>query len=143
MIRVSLPAHLRTIAGVKTEVELEVDGAATQRSVLDALEQRYPALRGTIRDHTTGQRRPFIRVFACEQDLSHESPDAPLPDAVASGAEPLLVVGAIAGGSDRNPLPRRRRSVNQRRYRAATVREFPWRSAPPMSMKVAFATRSD
>ena len=98
MIRVVLPQHLRTLAQVNREVELPVDGPVTQRSVLDALEARYPVLRGTIRDHVTQQRRPFIRFFACEQDLSHESPDAPLPDAVARGAEPFLVVGAIAGG---------------------------------------------
>ena len=98
MIRVVLPAHLRTLAQVKGEVELDVAGSATQRSVLDALEARYPVLRGTIRDHAGQQRRPFVRFFACEQDLSHESPDAPLPGAVASGAEPFLIVGAIAGG---------------------------------------------
>jgi len=93
-----LPQHLRTLARVEGEVKLEVDGPVTQRSVLDALEGRYPVLRGTIRDHVTQQRRPFVRFFACEQDLSHELPDAPLPDAVATGAEPFLVVGAIAGG---------------------------------------------
>jgi hypothetical protein len=98
MIRVYLPAHLRTLAGLKGEAEVEVDGPVTQRSVLDALEARYPMLRGTIRDHVTQQRRPFVRFFACEDDLSHESPDAPLPDAVARGAEPFMVVGAIAGG---------------------------------------------
>jgi molybdopterin synthase sulfur carrier subunit len=98
MIRVILPAHLRTLAKVTGEVQLEVEGPVTQRSVLDALEARYPMLRGTIRDHVTQQRRPFVRFFACEEDLSHESPDAPLPDAVASGAEPFLLVGAIAGG---------------------------------------------
>jgi sulfur-carrier protein len=98
MIRVILPAHLRTLARINGEVELEVEGQVTQRSVLDALETRYPMLRGTIRDHVTGQRRPFVRFFACEQDLSHESPDALLPDAVATGAEPFLLVGAIAGG---------------------------------------------
>ena len=98
MIRVVLPAHLRTLAKVAGEVQLEVEGPVTQRSVLDALEARYPMLRGTIRDHVTQQRRPFVRFFACEEDLSHESPDAPLPDAVASGAEPFLLVGAIAGG---------------------------------------------
>ena len=98
MIRVVLPPHLRTLARVDREVQLYLDGPVTQRSVLDALEARYPVLRGTIRDHVTQQRRPFLRFFACEQDLSHELPDAPLPDAVASGAEPLLVVGAIAGG---------------------------------------------
>jgi hypothetical protein len=93
-----LPAHLRTLASVDGEVELQVEGAVTQRGVLDALEARYPVLRGTIRDQVTQHRRPFLRFFACEQDLSHESPDAPLPDAVAVGAEPFLVVGAIAGG---------------------------------------------
>jgi molybdopterin synthase sulfur carrier subunit len=98
MIRVVLPEHLRTLAHVDGEVELEVEGPATQRSVLDALEARHPVLRGTIRDHVTQRRRPFVRFFACEQDLSHEPSDAPLPDAVASGAEPLLVVGAMAGG---------------------------------------------
>ena len=98
MIRVVLPPHLRGLARVRGEVELEVEGPATQRSVLDALEARYPMLRGTIREHITQQRRPFLRFFACEEDLSHELPDAPLPEAVASGAEPLLIVGAIAGG---------------------------------------------
>jgi len=98
MIRVVLPAHLKTLAKVDREVELDVPGQATQRSVLDALEASYPMLRGTIRDHVTGQRRPFVRFFACAEDLSHERPDAPLPDAVATGAEPLLVVGAMAGG---------------------------------------------
>jgi hypothetical protein len=98
MIRVILPAHLRTLAKVSGEVQLEVEGPVTQRSVLDALEARYPMLCGTIRDHVTQQRRPFVRFFACEEDLSHDSPDAPLPDAVASGAEPFLLVGAIAGG---------------------------------------------
>ena len=98
MIRVVLPYHLRTLAQVGAEVQLEVQGPATQRSVLDALEARYPMLRGTIRDHVTQERRAFVRFFACEQDLSHEPPDAPLPDAVAMGAEPLLVVGAMAGG---------------------------------------------
>ena len=98
MIRVELPQHLRTLAHVDREVTLEIDGAVTQRSVLDALEARYPMLRGTIRDHGTQQRRAFLRFFACEEDLSHESPDAPLPDAVASGKEPLLIIGAIAGG---------------------------------------------
>jgi sulfur-carrier protein len=98
MIRVILPQHLRTLAHVGAEVEIKVEGKATQRSVLDALEAAYPMLRGTIRDHDTQQRRPFLRFFACEEDLSHESPDAPLPDAVASGAEPLLIIGAIAGG---------------------------------------------
>jgi hypothetical protein len=98
LIRVVLPAHLRTLARSGGEVTLDVEGAATQRSVLDALEAIYPALRGTIRDHVTHKRRPFVRFFACEQDLSHESPDAALPEAVATGAEPLLVVGAMAGG---------------------------------------------
>jgi len=98
MIRIVLPTHLRMLANVKGEVELVVEGPATQRSVLDALEVCYPMLRGTIRDHVTQRRRPFIRFFACEQDLSHEPLDATLPDAVASGAEPFLVVGAIAGG---------------------------------------------
>jgi sulfur-carrier protein len=98
MIRVVLPQHLRTLARVGEEVELEVEGPPTQRAVLDALEARYPMLRGTIRGHTNHRRRPFVRFFACEQDLSHEPPDDPLPEAVASGAEPLLVVGAMAGG---------------------------------------------
>ncbi len=98
MIRVELPAHLRTLARVDGEVMLDVEGQVTQRSLLDALEACYPMLRGTIRDHVTQQRRPFLRFFACEEDLSHELPDAPLPDAVASGAEPFLIVGAIAGG---------------------------------------------
>ncbi|MEN9935300.1 MAG: hypothetical protein RLZZ387_1879 [Chloroflexota bacterium] len=98
MIRVYLPAHLRTLANVRGEVELEVAGPVTQRSVLDALEVRYPMLRGTIRDHVTQQRRPFVRFFACEEDLSHEPADAPLPEAVAQGAQPFMVVGAIAGG---------------------------------------------
>ena len=98
MIRVVLPAHLRTLARVDDDVMLEVGGPLTQRSVLDALEARYPVLRGAIRDHTTQVRRPFLRFFACEQDLSHESPDAPLPDAVTNGAEPFYIVGAIAGG---------------------------------------------
>ena len=98
MIRVVLPAHLRTLARVDDEVTLEVGGRATQRAVLDALETRYPMLRGTIRDHVTLKRRPFLRFFACEEDLSLEAPDAPLPEAVATGAEPFLVVGAMAGG---------------------------------------------
>ncbi|HEV8382568.1 MAG TPA: MoaD/ThiS family protein [Gemmatimonadales bacterium] len=98
MIRVELPPHLRTLAGVGGEVTLEVSGPVTPRSVLDALEARYPVLRGTIRDHVTLERRPFVRVFACARDWSHEPSDSPLPAAVASGAEPLLVVGAIAGG---------------------------------------------
>jgi len=97
MIRVTLPQHLRTLAGVE-EVRVEVTGPATQRSVLDALEASYPVLRGTIRDHATKQRRAFLRFFACEEDLSHESPDAPLPDAVARGVEPFMIIGAIAGG---------------------------------------------
>ena len=98
MIRVVLPAHLRKLARVDREVQLDVESEVTQRSVLDALEDRYPVLRGTIRDHVTQRRRPFLRFFACEQDLSHEPPDTPLPDAVAIGAEPFLVVGAMAGG---------------------------------------------
>ena len=98
MIRVILPPHLRTLANIEGEVALQVEGPATQRSVLDALEARYPMLCGTIRDHITQQRRPFVRFFACEEDLSHEPPDAPLPDAVASGAELFFIVGAIAGG---------------------------------------------
>ena len=98
MIRVILPPHLRALARVSGEVSLDVEGRATQRSVLDALEVSYPMLRGTIRDHVTQQRRPFVRFFACSEDLSHELPDTPLPDAVVSGDEPLLVVGAIAGG---------------------------------------------
>ena len=98
MIRVVLPSHLRALAHVRGDVELEVEGSVTQRSVLDALEARYPMLRGTIRDQVTQQRRAFLRFFACQEDLSHQSPDAPLPDEVASGAEPLLIIGAIAGG---------------------------------------------
>ena len=98
MIRVLLPLPLRTLARVDGEVELSVEGQVTQRTVLDALEARYPMLRGAIRDHVTHERRAFVRFFACEQDLSHEPPDAPLPDAVVSGEEPFLVVGAIAGG---------------------------------------------
>jgi len=98
MIRVVLPQHLRTLAHVGGEVTLEVEAPITLRSVLDALEARYPMLRGTIRDHVTLERRPFLRFFACEEDLSHGSPDAPLPEAVASGKEPLLIIGAIAGG---------------------------------------------
>jgi hypothetical protein len=98
MIRVVLPAHLRTLARVDGEVQLQVEGPATLRSVLDALEANYPVVRGTIRDHATQRRRPFVRFFACEQDLSHEPPDAPLPAAVATGVEPFLVVGAMAGG---------------------------------------------
>ena len=98
MIRVVLPEHLRTLARVDGEVTIHVDGQATQRLVLDALESSYPMLRGTIRDQVTGKRRPFVRFFACEEDLSREPPDAPLPDAVTRGAEPFLVVGAMAGG---------------------------------------------
>jgi molybdopterin synthase sulfur carrier subunit len=98
MIRVALPFHLRNLAQVGNEVELDVPPPVTQRSVLDALECRYPMLRGTIRDHVTKQRRPFLRFFACQEDLSHESPDAPLPESVISGAEPYLILGAIAGG---------------------------------------------
>ena len=98
MIRVVLPAHLRTLARVDREVVLPVEGPITQRAVLDALETAYPVLRGTIRDHDTHRRRPLVRFFACQQDLSHEPPDAPLPDAVAAGTEPFLVVGAMAGG---------------------------------------------
>jgi hypothetical protein len=98
MIRVMLPQHLRTLAGVSSEVKLEVQGAVTQRSVIDALEASYPMLGGTIRDHVTKERRPFLRFFACSEDLSHELPDAPLPDAVVSGAEPFIILGAIAGG---------------------------------------------
>jgi molybdopterin synthase sulfur carrier subunit len=98
MIRVVLPAHLRTLARVDDEVTLDLDGRPTQRAVLDALEAQYPVLRGTIRDHVTLQRRPFLRFFACEQDLSHDPPDEPLPDAVVKGAEPFLVIGAMAGG---------------------------------------------
>ena len=98
MIRVILPPHLRNLAHAGAEVTLEIEGPVTQRSVLDALEAQYPMLRGTIRDHVTQQRRPFLRFFACEEDLSHEPPDAPLPDAVAAGKEPFIVIGAIAGG---------------------------------------------
>jgi molybdopterin synthase sulfur carrier subunit len=97
-IRIALPQHLRTLAHVGSEVQIEVNGTATLRSALDALELKYPMLRGTIRDHTTQQRRPFLRFFACEQDLSHESPDKPLPNLVVSGSEPLIILGAIAGG---------------------------------------------
>lgn len=98
MIRVELPAHLRILAHVTGEVQLDVSGQATQRTLLDAIESRYPMLRGTLRDQITGQRRPFVRFFANAEDLSHDPPDAPLPESVASGAEPLLIVGAIAGG---------------------------------------------
>lgn len=98
MIRVVLPQHLRTLANLESEVRLEVAEPVTQRSLLDALEARYPVLRGTVRDHGTQRRRPLVRFFACEEDVSHESPDAPLPAAVASGAEPFLIIGAIAGG---------------------------------------------
>jgi hypothetical protein len=101
MIRVVLPAHLRSLARCESEVGVEVAGPVTQRSVLDALEVKYPVLRGTIRDHVTQERRAFLRFFACSEDLSHESPDAALPDAVATGAEPFYVIGAIAGGSER------------------------------------------
>ena len=98
MIRVMLPAHLRKLAHVDGEVKLEIEGQITQRSILDALEARYPMLRGTIRDHVTGKRRAFVRFFACGEDLSHESPDTPLPEVVATGAQPYMIVGAIAGG---------------------------------------------
>jgi molybdopterin converting factor small subunit len=98
MIRVILPAHLRTLTGVNGEVQLDVDGGVTQRQVLDALEARYPVLRGTLRDQVTHKRRAFVRFFACEEDLSHESPDAPLPTAVVDGKEPFVVIGAMAGG---------------------------------------------
>ena len=98
MIRVVIPAHLQTLARAAREVQLDVTGEASLRSVLDALEVSYPVLRGAIRDHVTQRRRPFVRFFACERDLSHDAPDAPLPDAVANGAEPLLIVGAMAGG---------------------------------------------
>jgi molybdopterin synthase sulfur carrier subunit len=98
MIRVVLPAHLRTLARVDSEVALDVASPVTQRAILDALEARYPMLRGTVRDHVTLKRRAFVRFFACDQDLSHEAPDAPLPDVVATGAEPILIVGAMAGG---------------------------------------------
>ena len=98
MIRVVLPQHLRTLAKVGDEVRIDVDGRATTRAILDALEARYPVLQGTIRDHVTLKRRPYVRFFACEEDLSHESPDAPLPEAIANGKEPFLVIGAMAGG---------------------------------------------
>ena len=98
MIRVELPYHLRMLAHVGTEIQLEIDGPVTQRSIINAIEARYPMLAGTIRDHNTQQRRPFLRFFACEEDISLESPDAPLPEAVASGAKPFMIIGAIAGG---------------------------------------------
>jgi sulfur-carrier protein len=98
MVRIVLPSHLRTLAHVGNEVELQVEGPVTQRSVLDALESRYPMLRGAIRDHVTLERRAFLRFFACEEDLTHEPPDSPLPEAVVSGKEPFIVIGAIAGG---------------------------------------------
>ena len=98
MIRVILPAHLRTLALIENEVTLEIEGQPTQRTLLDALELRYPMLRGTIRDHVTHQRRPFLRFFACEEDCSHDSPDDPLPEAVVSGQEPFLIIGSVAGG---------------------------------------------
>ena len=98
MIRVVLPAHLKMHASVNGEVHLEIEGAVTQRSVLDALERSYPVLRGAIRDHSTQRRRPFLRFFACQRDLSHDSPDAPLPEAVATGSQPFIILGAIAGG---------------------------------------------
>ncbi len=98
MIRVVLPPHLKMHANINGEVALDIQGAVTQRSVLDALEERYPVLRGAIRDHTTQRRRPFLRFFACQRDLSHTSPDAPLPEAVAAGSQPFLIIGAIAGG---------------------------------------------
>lgn len=98
MIRVAMPAHLRTLAGVSGDLTLEVGGEVTRRSILDALETRYPMLRGTIREHVSGERRPFLRFFACGEDVTHNSPDAPLPEEIASGAEPFYVIGAIAGG---------------------------------------------
>ena len=98
MIRVVMPAHLRTLAGVNGDVELKIDGEVTRRSILDALETAYPMLRGTIRDHVAGERRPLLRFFACGEDVTHESADAPLPSAIASGAEPFYIIGAIAGG---------------------------------------------
>ena len=98
MIRIELPAHLRTLANVSGEVKLDLEGPMTLRLILDTLEEQYPMLRGTIRDHATKERRPFLRFFACQEDLSHDSPEAPLPDAVTSGAEPLIILGAIAGG---------------------------------------------
>jgi len=98
MIRVVMPAHLRTLAGVNGDVTLEIEGDVTRRSILDALESRYPMLRGTIREHVSGERRPFLRFFACGEDITHKSPDAPLPDEIVSGKEPFYVIGAIAGG---------------------------------------------
>lgn len=98
VIKVVMPAHLRTLAGVSGDVTVEVDGEVTRRSILDALEKQYPMLRGTIREHVSGERRPFLRFFACNEDVTHESPDAPLPQEIASGAEPFYVIGAIAGG---------------------------------------------
>ena len=98
MITVVVPAHLRTLAGVKGDIQLEIEGEVTRRSILDALEKRYPMLRGTIRSHESGERRPFLRFFACGEDITHQSPDAPLPEEIASGAEPFYVIGAIAGG---------------------------------------------
>jgi len=98
MILVALPAHLRTLAGVKGDVELNIEGEVTRRSILDALEQRYPMLRGTIREHVSGERRPFLRFFVCGKDVTHDPPDAPLPDEIVSGKEPFYVIGAIAGG---------------------------------------------
>ena len=98
MIRVAMPAHLRTLAGVNGDVTLEIEGEVTRRSVLDALEKQYPMLRGTIREHVSGERRPFLRFFACGEDITHQSPDDPLPEEIASGAEPFYVIGAIAGG---------------------------------------------
>ena len=98
MIRVVMPAHLRTLAGVKGDVTVEVDGAVTRRSILDALETKYPMLRGTIREHVSGERRPFLRFFVCGEDITHESPDDPLPEVISSGTEPFYVIGAIAGG---------------------------------------------
>jgi hypothetical protein len=110
-IRVILPAHLRTLARVSGEVSLDVDGPVTISSVLDALEARYVALQGAIRDHVTLQRRPYVRFFACEQDVSHDPPDTPLPDAIATGVEPLLIVGAVAGGADGKDTLMQRNSV--------------------------------
>lgn len=133
MIRVILPAHLRTLARVAGEVELEVAGPATQRSVLDALEARCPTLRGTIRDYGTLQRRPFVRFFACEEDLSHESPDAPLPEAVASGVEPFLIVGAIAGGCGTDSCTAPTSSAGDILHR---VRWPVWPTARPPSKEV-------